>query len=410
MSESRKSRASRPTTWTSAQIDATRAAIKAELDAIAAAEGEEQAVRTAMHRLATVSDDVNSESQLQAYVYIMSALVRFLRCGRGITLNQVQAFVDRVYTIMKLMRFRLDNTRISYLFGDLHAVVSQIYLRSGDIFAAAWEHQLALRLYKGGDARSVGFQTHNAGVRALRRGDAKMAVELFAEAEGHSSEAADRIKSGMAIAKAHRLSGRLDFAQEVQARVKAQHELNQSAELEWIWEHALWQAQSTNDLAPMMQLVRRGKSHFQGRYLLEALLWAYAGQKTAPLEELSSVQSIKRSWIVEIDAQAPLTKLLSTLDKVYDTDYPLEHRLQLLGKALARVSTLESIELELLYWLAATRWLVRSRAFGAAQTVFAEYRALSLRLSGGVTGDALGLAEDLLNRIEDSSGPVEAAS
>jgi hypothetical protein len=82
----------------------------------------------------------------------------------------------------------------------------------------------------------------------------------------------------------------------------------------------------------------------------------------------------------------------------YDYQIPLDIRLRSLSAGIDKRKELISIDKELLLLAAATRWLARSKASSVALLFFSEYRALSLRLSGGVSQDALNILGDMRER------------
>ena len=86
------------------------------------------------------------------------------------------------------------------------------------------------------------------------------------------------------------------------------------------------------------------------------------------------------------------------LERCQDSQYPLELRLQRLGRSLTRLDSMVSLDKELLAWAAAARWLSRVHAFGLASLAASEYMALMFRLTLGDCQDTLGIIEDLLKK------------
>ncbi len=396
--------------WSRAKIDEIKAEIKAELDQVASEKDEEQAVRAALHRLSMFADDPDSEAQLRVYIYIVSALVRFHRCDKGLTLSQVQNLVDRAYMSLKIMRVRLENRRIRFLYGDLHEIVSQIQRRHGEHFRAAWEQQLAIRLYRDANERSEDFQAHNAGVRALRLGTVDYAIELFAAAEQNASDDLAALSAAFGWIRANRLAGHLAEAKAKLKEVQGRCEEAEHLKLDWQWESALLELQETGDLTNIARMVGRDRSHFVAKYVTQAMLLGHANLSLKVQETLPSAQTVKRSRVIDASAHGPILQVISLLDQLYDSDYGFDARLQKLGKALTRLHELDNIEQELWAWLAATRWLVRSRLWGLARISLAEYHARSLRLTQGRNDDVLNLGADLRGRQWEDSVPIKSAS
>ncbi len=384
--------------WSDSLVEAVKGEVKLELDEIANRDGEESAVRKALHRISEFADDLTEESQLRTYVYVMAALIRFLRCGKGMTPGQIQTLVDRAYTILRLMRFKLDNPRISYLYGDLHMVTSQLRRSHGEHLKSQWQLLQAARLYRGKETRSSGIQAYNGAIRSLRLGNAHIAVEQFALAHAEAADDRGALRALLGKASALRLAGRIEDARLQLAEIKQRYPLSDAEALEWEWESAMAVAVGDDATESALAMTRKGRSHYLGDYVTEGILRAYATQGKDQLRKIPDPDYLKRSNTIEVENQSGIMHWITSLAKLYDAAYPLEYRLQVLERAFERIHDLESIELEMLAWLAATRWLARNRLADLAKVMLCEYRALSLRTSGGESSDVLGLASDLFGK------------
>ncbi len=386
--------------WPSRQILEVRSQITAELDEIAAAKGPTAAIDEAVRQVSHLRDDLSDDAQLRSYTYIMSALVRYHRHGAGLSSTTIDTLSDRAFKILMLKRVTSDNPRLGYLAGDLHMVLSQVYRLRGYNWRAAWSQQMGVRLYRNDPERSKSFRSYGLALRALRLGNTKLALEHYTLAEVEADDDTRRLQARLGRIKSLRLSYELEQAQELlkSATKLVSTELPESVRLDLAWEGTCLEVARSKSIEPLMALVRRRSSHYSGDYLPEATLWSFASTTEKYQERLPRMSTLRRSARIDLAASQSLIRPIEVLETVYDKDYPLDVRLQNLGSQLSQLDQLEAVDWQLLYWLAAARWLLRRQNPVHHDIALGEYRALCLRLSHGKTDDVLGLASDLVSQ------------
>ena len=92
-----------------------------------------------------------------------------------------------------------------------------------------------------------------------------------------------------------------------------------------------------------------------------------------------------------------LTAVLE-FEKCQDSVIPFVIRLKNLGGILGQTNKFVSIDRELLFYVAATRWLAKNHSHDLAEATLCEYQGLSLKLSNGKSQDTLNIASDLMER------------
>jgi len=114
--------------------------------------------------------------------------------------------------------------------------------------------------------------------------------------------------------------------------------------------------------------------------------------------ELPALRTLIKNKIVRPKRAGFMFKCVRQLVECHDQSYPFSLRLRGLGNTLSNLNQFVSIDLELLSWLAAARWLARNNSFHLATLSLKEYLALSMRLSDGKKNDVLLIAGDLIER------------
>jgi hypothetical protein len=377
-------------------IDSIKRTVKRELDAVDATGAAKERLQRALQRVAALEDRQEPRAQLTRFVFVISSLVQHARFG-GLSAAQVRKAAELATTILATEGITPGTSRLSFLHGELHLVLSQIYRKDGAHWHAAWQQYEAMtkarRSLPGGDA----FQSLALGNRALRLGHARLALAHFARAEAGPLSPADLEKARLAHIKALRLSGNLD-ASEALSLMSMTMEMSADGHRELVWEGFCRGVVRGASPAAMLASVKSGRMHHDAIYLLEASLWTKALARREWMDKVISVRTMGKKPAIKPHRFGSFHALAALFDRCYDLETPLTFRIRDLGETLADAASLTTIDKELLAWVAAARFLARSRAFDHAALALAEYAGICLRLSDGATRDVLGVAGDLLER------------
>jgi hypothetical protein len=276
--------------------------------------------------------------------------------------------------------------------------MSQINRKRGRQWLAAWDQQLATYVSRLHPSGGAGFHALATATRLLRLGHAHLATQQLLEAEASSTSNVHRLRARLERVRALRLAGAADEAEALIAATDAEFKLDDAQRTELEWEGVCLAAQRTGDMSRMVAAVKPGKRHEQVSYLVEASLWAKALPTRDWMSQTPRLSALAKSKTHRPRRLGIVYTCAVQLEQCYDYKIPLSTRLERLGAVLERLNMILTIDRELLILAAAARWLARSKAYPFAALVLSEYRAASLRLSGGRDPDVLGLTRDMQER------------
>ena len=382
------------TRWRLARFEEVQMEIRTELENIRQEQGDRARLSYILARVDECSNSTDTRTSMRGYVYCMSALVHMQRVG-GMELKRARKIAGIARAILITQGVKSGKSSLARLHGDIHYIMSQILLRQGLAFEAVWEQEIASRLSGRGVSGGEGFRLLSRGRRRLRIGDAGKATECLQEAESLLDPSTDLfIHARSSLVQALRLSLRHD---ECRSLIASGRELNQAPSFlqELSWEEAMLRFYSEQDPLPLVQMVARRSTHYQGSYLVETLLLSYAHGSMQWTGRLPKLSSLLKTRVVDRKETGPAVAVLEILRDVYDTGIPFETRLAMMGRLTHLAPATLTLSEEILAWMAASRWLLRFNCHEMAELTLGEYRSKNLRLSGGRDPDVLGLAGEL---------------
>jgi hypothetical protein len=157
-------------------------------------------------------------------------------------------------------------------------------------------------------------------------------------------------------------------------------------------------ALQADDPTLLAAAVRRGKDHYQTTYIIEAAMWCLAHPSREALARAPSMAALRHNKPMRARTHGAWFDVAVTIQDAYDFAIPLQIRQRYVARALERRSELLTIDKELLFLAAATRWLARAKASDLALLVLAEYEQLSLRVTSQANRDVLNLVSDVQQR------------
>lgn len=392
--------ARRRSSWTEELVNDEKAAIKRELDVLFPAKASRERLMHCVGKVRDLEHSDNARERLRCFIYIMSALVQH-QLRPGLTERQVESLVIRAHTLLRVQGVKPGTSRLAFLYGELHQVRSLILRQDGEPWRSAWEQQVAHIVSKAAPPGGPAFQYLSMGNRALRLGNAALAHASFRRAEVEAAEPG--VQSGnifeharIGSVRALRLAGRLAQSAALAAESLARGDLSRAFQKEMEWEAFCREVTGERTMSAMVPAVKKGNSHFQATYAVEAHLWSLGLQSKDWSGRLTKMSTLARNPHLKPRKLGAVFDAALVLEECYDTGIPLLLRIQKLGAVLADVRNLTNVDKELLVLAAAGRWLARIHSFAMANFTLREYEALSVRMSDGATSDVLGIAGDLL--------------
>jgi hypothetical protein len=385
------------TSWDNPNFEKKKQEIKAELDAITDEKGFKARlchIRDNIHRL---DNDLSSNSQMERFIYVVSALIHQLKFG-GLKAPEVSQLVTLGLGILKIQGIEISNSRLSHLYGELYSAKSQISFRNGEPLKSIFEQQLARYSSGRNQLGSEAYRIYSMAIRLLGLGLAVQALahfeaaEALAQGDGADSGVAlnarlSQIKCLRLMAKPQEARDRLDNTRENWRKVR-----NDTIEVltqELAWEEYCLAAQVEGDLNPMLKAIK--SSHKRGVYILEAHLWVRAISDTFASKKLKPLEYYSRKKLIDLKSSGYCYKVLQAFEICYATNLPMSQRMHQLANVLLKVKRLAAIDKELLTWAAATRFFSRNKYLPLATVSYSEYQMTSGKLSGGESADIMGL-------------------
>lgn len=391
--------------WTREQVATEKKRVKAELDTLEKEKTTSEKLKAILAKIKTYEQAQLSDDLLKLYVYIMSALVHHERYG-GLSSSEIKKLVIYAYEVLRIQKVAPINSTLSFLYAEIHLILSQIFRKSGKIWAAAWEHQVSVQYTRADPPGGPSLQAISKGIRALSIGHGNRAVQEFTRADSVQETRQQFEKARIGLVRSLRLTGQFAKADSLILETLSEKSLSDKFANELRWESFCLIASREQNLDPMLKSIQTGKSHFQAIYIAEAFLWTQALRERRWEDRLLKMRTLARKSELAPRSLGLFLKAVLVLEKCRDVEIPLINRVRSLGEILEKESSFSAIDRRLLFLLASARWLARSRLTDLAAITLCEYRALSQKLSDAQNHDILNLAGDMYNRpwFQDSSG------
>ena len=338
--------------------------------------------------LASVKEASSSDSPsapLELVVSVHFALSHHSAVG-GLKQSQMEKMIKIVQSVLDAYQIRPKSSRIAWLRADLHSLASQGYRRIGQHRLALWQQFLAEYAAGEGDEERNAFRTMMMAARLLRLGFTEQTERSFLQALAENLPLENRPHAHLGIMRCQLWSGRFkDVESSLQSYLP--QTTNPGAISEFQWVAAVMKFLTTKDLRPILNMVRKGGTHYQGSYLLETVALAHMSNKVNWMAEVPRIEFIKSYPKLSVADQGPWFTVVVTLQSLYDTAQSPMHRIGRLHQAIELSDSLTSIDKTLMVLLAGYRWSKRARLDSVANYLRLEIENLSLRLSNGRTKD-----------------------
>ncbi len=383
--------------WSSRSIESEKAEIRAWVETLPKeAKGRMQAL---LKEVRHISKESGPRVPLRHFLLIVFTLAHHLRTGL-LSEKEVHSLGYMGDALLRIQGVEPGKSRVAFLFGDLHLMLSQIFWKSGRQWDAAWEQFLATT--QGGTSPQSGAGTPFLAManRAFRLGQTGTALDWLTEADSLGLDAGLSAQADLKRLMIHRLRRDFPAAEALSGELSARPGLSNDEKREIEWERLCRGAESGEDIGELLNSVRRGKSHHEAEYAMEAFLWSRAVAPKRWIEQYPTFRKLVYSSAIEPKSKDPLFAAVQSIEACYDASVSLGRRLRDLGEALSQVSKLVNVGHEVLVWAAALRWVTRVNLKQARRLVEEEYASLSRKLTGGKHADALGLFSSAASKAE----------
>ncbi|MFW7381919.1 MAG: lipopolysaccharide core heptose(II) kinase RfaY [Oligoflexus sp.] len=168
------------------------------------------------------------------------------------------------------------------------------------------------------------------------------------------------------------------------------------------FESVLLRAQIAESASELQQIVLRDQINLTSYDLLRAQLWIYASQLKLGSEKRNSFKKMREKFPKRADNSFGTEsdfRLLQFIETCYDSNIPLQQRLENLGKKLSETSLIHDPELYCIFLVASIRWLYRIKQLSFASMLIEEYRSQSLKFSDGRLLDSLGILGEVIDKL-----------
>ena len=341
-------------------------------------------------RLARRAQSLRSQpahgAQLQALVNCIVALEHHAQVG-GLDARTLERLFATAQSILRENKVS-SKSRLAFLHGELHDAVAKAASRDGRGWVAAWEHELG-RSHRRGLSQTQDQLLND--MRSMVDSGAQDAITNLLAAEIPGTPDAALAQLRLARVRMLRLTGALDEAETVLATVDT---TEPSDRVEAAWERATLQALRSGSLDAQARLLRESKQNRIDRRLFVLHAWSHATRSKAWLRACPRSATLRRRLGRTPSITAALD-VMRAIERCYTGADSVAQRLQRLGACLDQLSKCQDVELRLLLWSAATRWLIRIKRPRLAALSLGRYAALCTALSAGRSRDIYGLFLDV---------------
>lgn len=373
--------------WKREQIEQTKARIRQELAPF----------QSSLDRIPYLLNQIAQaeEQEPDRLIYIMTLLNTHVREG-GLTDLQVKELFQLADALLTLQNIKPKSSSLAFLLGELHILKAQLHMNEGEPLLACIEQQLVEHVSGSEPPGGKSFQSLSLARMSLRLGEAELALNYIERAFQSGLDTNFWAYAQLMKLRSLRLSHRLDEADQITAELLKQEQLDARSKREIQWEALCRQVFRSGGIDGLMEMMNPRRDFYQASYILESFFWIRAIAGLQWMDHLPKMKSLGQKKGLNFKANSAYHRCAIHMERAYDKDIPLSHRLVLVKRTLQAVHTLPDIDKVLLVHLALLRWLIRSQCRELARFVYSEYAILSQRLSG--TADALGIAADLAQK------------
>lgn len=364
-------------------IDASKLSIKNILDT---KDKPKDKLDLIQRHILELNEKTQSQQRLDCYIYIMSALVHHQRYG-GLSSSQIGRYTKFAEAILIAEGIIAGESRLSFLYVELYALLSLIDRQNGDHWKSTWRLMNSFYLQKGATPLENAWKEHGIGYRLLRLGHSNLALEKFDAALLNFEAQNSRNAVLLQKAKCLKLMGRFEDSivcfESILSSLPEDHYLRVDIE----WERATIAAIERSSTTELFKMTNKRLSPYkEPSYSMESYFWSklYSSLDASIAAKPSSI--MKRSQIKDSTLKI-LTKAAVLLEKGLDSGYHKSDRLAFIGEMTDFASHVSSIERELLILAVAYRVYTKEGLPNLAAVCLERYKSLSHTASNGTRPD-----------------------
>jgi len=316
----------------------------------------------------------------------------------GLQHSQIKKLASLAYSLLQIQDIQPETSQLGFLYGEIHIALSQIYRKSGEHLAAAWEQQVSDHLAKKNLHGGLHYQALAKAIRAMRLGQMSRALHEYIIADSPEAPLRQQETARLGRIRCLRLMRQFQAASQLIQRSLLEGDQKERFILELEWEHICLETTQSQDMSDMIVSVQRKGRHYRAVYLLEAYLWALAAPQRKWLERLPKVATVQRNRSLQSKELGFFNRVMIQLEECQDSDIPLVIRIKSLGQLVQDINQFIAIDRQLLFYIAATRWLAKIHSPTLAAMMLGEYEGLCRKMTHGKCPDIFLMANDLMNR------------
>lgn len=311
--------------------------------------------------------------------------LRFL-AGTEAHAEQGDALAEIALRVLKSRGIRPRRSRMTFVYGEAFTELSRVREAQGRGIEAAWLRLVADHCDPGAEPRSDA---------PAGEGNPPLDPAQWA-ANADAQEDADPLVRIRLL----RLCGDPLGAARAARELVSEH----GSSLATRWQHALSDSRVNGSLAALFEL--RSAAASDPSCEAELGLWCHAMRSRAWAQRYWRGRPRRPTTSGDADT-ARANEVLAFLAPTRADPGSLLDRLTALGEHLAAAHRMTRVEWRLLVLAGAVRWLRRARQPVMAQWIADHYAAVSRRVTRGLTADALGAGEDLVEDQPPDAAPVD---
>lgn len=378
--------------WTRELVAAESARIKERLLGLGG--DRELRLTSCLEEIEKLGDTPKSSTSLERFVYIINALM-LGETTLNLSPSQISTLTKLAEGILLSNGVAPTTSRQSFLYGYLHIALARLHRRNGSLWKAVWSQQIAYQRSRRAPLGEDGHFAYYMGISASYFGFSDIQSEWIEQLTSENIPQREQTRLALEQIRLMRISGDLEKSKSAVDKLKSSSTDPQILrELEW--EAFCREAQQTGDPKKLILSVRKKQSHHDPEYLFEAFLWIRAVGSKRYLKDYPTFSKLANLTETLKGRRYLLhRRCVQTLEKLYDTTYPLNHRLELAGELFEVRDKFPSLDLSLLIRACTIRWLARHSALALASMVLREYEATNFGMTRGEQSDCMNLVSDL---------------